>query len=163
MRRTFAIFFATLALLPCRLAQGQTPEIERAKASFRAGANAYAAGDYPAAIQALEAAYELTPLPAIAFSLAQAERKQYGKTRRREHLENGADEPLVRLARRRRPRETRLHEPVGDAGAAHSERPWHEGSASPSLRSNQRRPPPRRSSDGGRATRRRARLHGPAA
>jgi len=60
---------------------------ERAKASFRAGANAYAAGDYLAAIQALDAAYELSPLPAIAFSLAQAERKQYGVKREREHLE----------------------------------------------------------------------------
>ena len=67
-------------------AQDQT-ELERAKASFKAGANAYAAGDYLAAIQALEAAYDLTPLPAIAFSLAQAERKQYGVKREREHLE----------------------------------------------------------------------------
>jgi len=52
-------------------------ELERAKESFRAGATAYAAGDYLAAIQALEAAYQLTPLPAIAFSLGQAERRQY--------------------------------------------------------------------------------------
>jgi len=61
-------------------------ELERAKASFKAGANAYAAGDYLAAIQALDAAYALTPLPAIAFSLAQAERKQYGVKQEREHL-----------------------------------------------------------------------------
>lgn len=60
---------------------------ERAKASFTAGAKAYAAGDYSAAIQALDAAYALTPLPAIAFSLAQAERKQYGATHEREHLQ----------------------------------------------------------------------------
>lgn len=65
----------------------QPAELERAKASFRAGANAYAAGDYLAAIQALEAAYSLTPLPAIAFSLAQAERKQYAAKKEREHLE----------------------------------------------------------------------------
>ncbi|HYP87115.1 MAG TPA: PEGA domain-containing protein [Polyangiaceae bacterium] len=62
-------------------------DLERAKASFKAGANAYAVGDYLAAIQALEAAYALTPLPAITFSLAQAERKQYGVKREREHLE----------------------------------------------------------------------------
>ncbi|HYJ07701.1 MAG TPA: PEGA domain-containing protein, partial [Polyangiaceae bacterium] len=62
-------------------------DIERAKASFKAGANAYAAGDYLAAIQALELAYELSPLPAIAFSLAQAERKQYFVRQEREHLE----------------------------------------------------------------------------
>src|SRR4051794_3084418 len=52
-------------------------DLDRAKASFQAGATAYAAGEYLAAIQALESAYALTPLPAIAFSLAQAERRQY--------------------------------------------------------------------------------------
>jgi hypothetical protein len=67
--------------------QAQTAsDLERAKASFRAGANAYAAGDYLAAIQALESAYELSPLSAIAFSLAQAERKQYFVDQDRAHL-----------------------------------------------------------------------------
>jgi len=61
-------------------------ELERAKESFRAGATAYAAGDYLAAIQALEAAYQLTPLPAIAFSLGQAERRQYFVDHGRPHL-----------------------------------------------------------------------------
>jgi PEGA domain len=65
----------------------EASDLERAKASFKAGANAYAAGDYLAAIQALDAAYELTPLPAIAFSIAQAERKQYASQGAREHLE----------------------------------------------------------------------------
>jgi hypothetical protein len=59
---------------------------ERAKESFKAGAAAYAAGDYLAAIQALDAAYALTPLPAIGFSIAQAERRQYFVDRRPEHL-----------------------------------------------------------------------------
>ncbi len=73
---------------PARPCSAQSAsELERAKASFKAGANAYAAGDYLAAIQGLEAAYALTPLPAIAFSLAQAERKQYGVKKEREHLE----------------------------------------------------------------------------
>jgi hypothetical protein len=62
-------------------------DLERAKASFKAGAKAYAAGDYLAAIQALDAAYAVSPLPAIAFSLAQAERKQYFVDQRREHLD----------------------------------------------------------------------------
>ncbi|MDF3068587.1 MAG: uncharacterized protein K0R38_4188 [Polyangiaceae bacterium] len=66
-------------------------DLERAKASFKAGANAYAAGDYLAAIQALEAAYALTPRPAIAFSLAQAERKQYAVQRERPHLERAVE------------------------------------------------------------------------
>jgi hypothetical protein len=65
----------------------QAGDLERAKASFKAGAKAYAAGDYLAAIQALDAAYAVSPLPAIAFSLAQAERKQYFVDQRREHLE----------------------------------------------------------------------------
>jgi hypothetical protein len=60
--------------------------VERAKDSFKAGAAAYAAGEYLAAIQALEAAYVLTPMPAIAFSLAQAERRQYFVERDTEHL-----------------------------------------------------------------------------
>lgn len=62
-------------------------EVERAKQSFQAGATAYAAGEYLAAIQALDAAYALTPLPAIAFSLAQAERRQYFVGHERPHLD----------------------------------------------------------------------------
>ena len=61
-------------------------DTERAKQSFKAGAAAYAAGDYAAAIQALESAYALSPLPAIAFSLAQAERRQYFVTHEPGHL-----------------------------------------------------------------------------
>jgi len=61
-------------------------EAARAKESFKAGAAAYAAGEYLAAIQALESAYELMPLPAIAFSLAQAERKQYFVSHESAHL-----------------------------------------------------------------------------
>jgi len=62
------------------------PATERAKEWFKAGAAAYAAGDYRAAIQALNAAYAITPLPPIAFSIAQAERRQYFAERRPEHL-----------------------------------------------------------------------------
>jgi tetratricopeptide (TPR) repeat protein len=62
-------------LLP-RVASAE-PEPDEAKRYFDAGAAAYTAGDYQAAVQALEAAYRKKPLPAIAFSLAQAERRQY--------------------------------------------------------------------------------------
>ncbi|HEX2670995.1 MAG TPA: PEGA domain-containing protein [Polyangiaceae bacterium] len=62
-------------------------DLERAKEDFKAGATAYAAGDYLAAIQALDAAYQLTPLPAIAFSLGQAHRRQYFVDHEREHLD----------------------------------------------------------------------------
>ena len=61
-------------------------DVERAKASFRVGAAAYAAGEYLAAIAALDSAYALAPRPAIAFSLAQAERRQYFVDRKPEHL-----------------------------------------------------------------------------
>jgi hypothetical protein len=62
-------------------------DIQRAKQSFQAGATAYAAGEYLTAIQALETAYALTPLPAIAFSLAQAQRRQYFVAHDKEHLD----------------------------------------------------------------------------
>jgi len=79
-RGTSLVFWGALSC--CAAATGSAladspSDLERAKESFRAGATAYAAGDYLAAIQALDAAYQLTPLPAIAFSLAQAERRQY--------------------------------------------------------------------------------------
>ena len=61
-------------------------EMTDAKNYFKAGASAYAAGDYLAAIQALDAAYRLSPLPAIAFSLAQSERRQYFVSREPRHL-----------------------------------------------------------------------------
>jgi hypothetical protein len=87
MRRALCSLLLS-ALAAARPAAAQQPaDMERAKASFRAGANAYSAGDYLAAIQALDTAYEITPLPAIAFSLAQAERKQYAVQRERPHGE----------------------------------------------------------------------------
>jgi hypothetical protein len=63
-------------LLLSRVASAE-PAPDEAKSYFDAGAAAYTAGDYQAAVQALEAAYRRKPLPAIAFSLAQAERRQY--------------------------------------------------------------------------------------
>src|SRR5262245_22479582 len=81
---------ALALLLVCApaLARAQSrQDLERAKASFQAGATAYAVGEYLAAIQALEAAYAITPSPAIAFSLAQAERRQYFVGHERPHLD----------------------------------------------------------------------------
>ena len=62
-----------------------------AKQYFEAGAAAYTAGDYQAAIQAFDAAYRVSPLPAIAFSLAQAERRQYFVSHEAEHLRRAID------------------------------------------------------------------------
>jgi hypothetical protein len=83
MKRAGAIV-VLFALLVVRSAHAD--ERTDAKNYFKAGASAYAAGDYLAAIQALDAAYRLTPLPAIAFSLAQAERRQYFVSREPGHL-----------------------------------------------------------------------------
>jgi hypothetical protein len=88
MKSTVSRALILLALLWAAPAAAQAPaDVERAKEAFKAGAAAYAAGEYLAAIQALEGAYALTPLPAIAFSLAQAERKQYFVGHEREHLD----------------------------------------------------------------------------
>jgi PEGA domain len=87
MKRAALCLALCAGLLP-RPAFAEPPsELERAKESFKAGAAAYAAGDYLAAIQALDAAYQLTPLPAIAFSLGQAERRQYFVDHSRPHLD----------------------------------------------------------------------------
>lgn len=76
-----------LALAVMFAARGaRADDLSDAKNYFKAGASAYAAGDYLAAIQALDAAYRLTPLPQIAFSLAQAERRQYFASREPAHL-----------------------------------------------------------------------------
>jgi PEGA domain-containing protein len=88
------VLLALLGVLGSSLpARAQAPaagasadDVERAKESFRIGAGAYAAGEYLAAIAALDSAYAMAPLPAIAFSLAQAERRQYFVDRRPEHL-----------------------------------------------------------------------------
>jgi hypothetical protein len=52
-------------------------DVEKAKTYFNAGATAYSAGAYAAAIQAFNESYAAAPRPAILFSLAQAERRQY--------------------------------------------------------------------------------------
>jgi hypothetical protein len=88
MKRAFiALVSCALSLPLCALAAEPRSDLERAKESFKAGATAYAAGDYLAAIQALDAAYQFTPLPAIAFSLAQAHRRQYFVDHAPEHLQ----------------------------------------------------------------------------
>lgn len=79
-----------LALLfhwPARGVAQPAGDVDRAKESFKAGATAYAAGEYLAAIQALDTAYALTPLAPIAFSLAQAHRRQYFASHERLHLD----------------------------------------------------------------------------
>lgn len=95
MRWRLAVVAATAVatlMIAAGTARAENKEdVGRAKDSFQAGATAYAAGDYLAAIQALEAAYALTPLPAIAFSLGQAERRQYFVAHDRKHLDRAIE------------------------------------------------------------------------
>jgi PEGA domain-containing protein len=85
-------YAAILLLTLSAQASAQDPAaMERAKESFKAGATAYGAGEYLAAIQAFEAAYALTPLPPIAFSLAQALRRQYFADRNPVHLRRAVE------------------------------------------------------------------------
>jgi hypothetical protein len=69
------------------VAQAQPSDLARAKEYFRAGAQAYAVGEFDAAVQAFEQAYALVPRPAVLFSIAQAERRQYFLNHQRQHLE----------------------------------------------------------------------------
>jgi hypothetical protein len=52
-------------------------QADPARTLFNAGAQAYEAGQFPAAIQAFEEAYRISSRPGILFSIAQAHRKQY--------------------------------------------------------------------------------------
>jgi hypothetical protein len=100
---------ALLALLLVLAAPGggstdETPVRAEARRLFRAGEQAYYAGRYDVAAKAFDRAYQTLPLPAIAFSLAQAERLQYvvdrdpRRLRRavelyRAYIEAGSDAP----------------------------------------------------------------------
>jgi tetratricopeptide (TPR) repeat protein len=77
-------------LLACLVASGgavaQNATTEKAKMLFNAGAAAYSNGQFTAAIQAFDEANRLYPKPQIAFSLAQAHRRQYFIDKNAEHL-----------------------------------------------------------------------------
>ena len=78
--RSVALAFAVLTAAPLASAEtaGATAaDVEAAKKLFEAGAQAYSSGQFTAAIQAFEQALKVVPKPAILFSLAQAERRQY--------------------------------------------------------------------------------------
>jgi hypothetical protein len=64
------------AVAPAARAQGDDPKAA-AEMYFRAGESAYVSGQYLVAAQAFEEAYARLPLPAIAFSTAQAYRLAY--------------------------------------------------------------------------------------
>ncbi|HEX4340908.1 MAG TPA: PEGA domain-containing protein [Polyangiaceae bacterium] len=62
---------------------GEAPE---ARLYFNAGARAYAAGKYGAAVRAFEEAYRIEPRPGLVFSIAQAYRRQYFIDKAKENL-----------------------------------------------------------------------------
>ncbi len=84
-RRKRALAILALALValapavPVRAQTGTPPDThsDPARALYSAGASAYAAGNFAAAVQALGQAYALSQRPGILFSLAQAERQLY--------------------------------------------------------------------------------------
>jgi hypothetical protein len=78
-----ALAFSLLLASAPALAQDATAQ---AKTMFNAGAQAYEAGQFPAAIQAFGEAYRLAPRPGILFSMAQAHRKQYYVDRQPAHV-----------------------------------------------------------------------------
>jgi len=77
--RAAALAAALAALLaaPRVRAADSAAAVEQAKTYFDAGAQAYDAGRFAAAVQAFQQAYRLAPRPAILFSMAQAERKAW--------------------------------------------------------------------------------------
>ncbi len=68
-------------------ASAQTEDVQKARTYFNAGAQAYEAGEYLAAIQAFDQAYKYSPRPAILFSAAQAYRRQYFVDKNAQHLQ----------------------------------------------------------------------------
>ncbi|MGE0323378.1 MAG: PEGA domain-containing protein [Polyangiaceae bacterium] len=82
MRRILltSLLAASLIGAPCLStspASAQAEDVQKARTYFNAGAQAYEAGEYLAAIQAFDQAYKYSPRPAILFSAAQAYRRQY--------------------------------------------------------------------------------------
>ena len=67
----------TAALLALAQAETRGADEDRARALFEAGGVAYGRAQYADAARAFDAAYALSPRPAIAFSLAQALRRSY--------------------------------------------------------------------------------------
>jgi tetratricopeptide (TPR) repeat protein len=76
---------AMLGASAARAQEGGEP-LEQAKAYFNMGAQLYAAGKFTAALQNFEEAYKIAPRPALLFSMAQAERRQYFIDRNPAHL-----------------------------------------------------------------------------
>jgi hypothetical protein len=74
--RSWAFIALTVFVVPLA-AHAQGENLDQAKMYFNAGAQAYASGRYGTAVSAFQEAYRIAPRPALLFSIAQAERKDY--------------------------------------------------------------------------------------
>jgi hypothetical protein len=90
---TRALVLLVLVVLTALAPRPAAAEDKKAAAErfFRAGERAYNAGQYFAAAQAFEEAYELLPAPAIAFSAAQAYRLQYFVDKKPQRLKRAVE------------------------------------------------------------------------
>ena len=87
------VVWVLAAMLLARPALGadDPTAVEQAKMFFNAGAQAYEAGRFGAAVQAFQQAYALAPRPAILFSMAQAERKAWYVDKRGDDLKHAIE------------------------------------------------------------------------
>jgi tetratricopeptide (TPR) repeat protein len=94
MRKLFTVIAVplclSLSLPPARAAPPSDAAITQARAHYRAGEAAFAAGDYPRAAEEYQAAYALAPLPALLFNLGSAYRRQA-------HVTHGVDDARAAL------------------------------------------------------------------
>ncbi len=86
--RAAIIVVVLVALAGVTRADGDKAAAER---YFRAGAKAYAAQSFEAAIENFEEAYKAVPLPEIAFSAAQAYRRQYRIVAKPEYVKRSVE------------------------------------------------------------------------
>ncbi len=91
MRAAVALLALVVALGAPRPAAAQEDKVAQARKFFDAGRMAYESGQYLAAATAFEQAYVVTPLPPIAFSMAQAYRKRYFEDRDPAKLKRAVD------------------------------------------------------------------------
>lgn len=78
MKRALGPLVVSLTLSFAGVAAAQSAEdLESAKTYYNAGAQAFSAGQFSVAVQAFAESYKLAPKPAILFSMAQAERRQF--------------------------------------------------------------------------------------
>ena len=82
-----AVLLAAAASAGVAQAADPSPaQLDQARMLFTAGAKAYEAGQFNAAIQAFEDANKIVAKPQIVFSIAQAHRRQYYLAKEPEHL-----------------------------------------------------------------------------